>query len=50
METMLNQRIRISFSVEDWAKIMAAVATSRLELTEKDEINSVIYDCVTGRS
>lgn len=45
---MLNQRVRIEFSVDDWAKIMAAVASSRLELVEKDHLNSRIYDCVVG--
>jgi hypothetical protein len=45
-ESMKQERVCVTFSVEDWAKVIAAVASSRLELNEKDYLNSAIYDCV----
>lgn len=45
--TALQIRVPVTFTVENWAKIIAAVASSRLELTEKEELNSAIYECVT---
>lgn len=47
MNTDLQERVTVTFTVEDWAKIIASVATSRLELFEKEALNSAIYDCVT---
>lgn len=46
-ESMKQERICVTFSVDDWAKVIASVATSRLELNEKEFLNSTIYDCVT---
>jgi hypothetical protein len=46
-ESANQERVCVTFSVDDWAKIIASVATSRLELSEKEFLNSSIYDCVT---
>jgi hypothetical protein len=46
-ESQKQERICVTFSVDDWAKVIASVATSRLELEEKEHLNSTIYDCVT---
>jgi hypothetical protein len=46
-ESMEQERVCVTLSVSDWAKVIASVATSRLGLGEKEELNSAIYDCVT---
>jgi hypothetical protein len=46
-ESLNQERVCVTFSVDDWAKVIASVATSRLELNEKEFLNSTIYDCVT---
>ncbi len=46
-EELRQERVCVTFSVDDWAKVIASVASSRLELSEKEHLNSSIYDCVT---
>ena len=46
-ESMKHEKVCVTFTVEEWAKVIASVATSRLNLTEKEHLNSTIYDCVT---
>lgn len=42
----LKNPVTITMTAEAWAKVVAAIAVSRLDLHEKDELNSTIYDCV----
>ena len=44
----LSERVCVTMSVENWAKVVASIATSRLNLSEKDELNTMIYDCVSS--
>lgn len=46
-ESMKHEKVCVTFTVEDWAKVIASVATSGLNLIEKEHLNSTIYDCVT---
>lgn len=46
-ESLKHEKVCVTFTVEDWAKVIASVATSRLNLDEKEHLNSMIYDCVT---
>ena len=46
-ESRKHEKVCVTFTVEDWAKVIASVAMSRLELAEKEHLNSTIYDCVT---
>lgn len=46
-ESMKHHSVCVTFTVEEWAKVIASVATSRLNLAEKERLNSAIYDCVT---
>jgi hypothetical protein len=50
MENQMEQTVAVTFTVGEWAKIVASIATSRLDLHEKDVLNSHIYDCVTQRA
>lgn len=47
-ESMKQERVCVTFTVEEWAKVIASVATSRLDLSEKEYLNSSIYECVTA--
>lgn len=42
----LNESVCVSFTISEWAQVVAAVATSRLDLVVKEQLNSAIYDCV----
>lgn len=43
----LQESVSVTFTVGEWAKIVAAVAVSPLDLSVKEMLNSNIYDCVT---
>jgi hypothetical protein len=43
-ESRKHEKVCVTFTVEEWAKVIASVATSRLNLTEKEHLNSTIYD------
>jgi hypothetical protein len=43
----LNEQVCVTFTVGDWAKIVASIASSGLPLMSKDALNSNIYECVT---
>lgn len=47
-EPRLREKVCVTLTVEDWAKVVASIATSRLNLSEKEELNSTIYDCVSS--
>lgn len=44
MSTDFQEQVTVTFTVGDWAKIVAATATSGLSLFDKERLNSVIYD------
>lgn len=46
-DQMKTEQVCVTLSVGDWAKVIAAIGTSRLELFEKDLLNATIYNCVT---
>lgn len=41
-----QEPVCVTFTVEQWAKVVASVATSGLTLFEKDCLNSTIYETV----
>jgi hypothetical protein len=43
----LQESVSVTFTVGEWAKIVASVSTSHLDLAMKEMLNSHIYDCVT---
>lgn len=42
----MEQKVCVTLSANNWAKVVAAVATSPLTLEEKEVVNSTIYDSV----
>lgn len=46
MAEVLSTPITVTFNADQWAKIVAVIANSPLELDEKDFLNSAIYRCV----
>lgn len=47
--TDMSEQVCVTFTVSDWAKVVASIATSRFDLAVKESLNSNIYECVSRK-